>query len=69
MAEELSELQGLMTLVDSQRRAFLLEQLELAEQLRTELSQPVNPIREMQLREGLQIIQNNIQRFRVEGLL
>ena len=69
MAEGLSQLQGLMYLSDIQRRRFVLEQLELKEQLEMQLEQPTTPIQEMELRDGLRMVAHNLQRIKTEGLL
>ena len=69
MSEPLTELQGLMYLADLERRRYLLEQLEMKEQLGVLLQQETNPIKVQEYRDGLSIISNNIAKMRVAGLM
>ena len=69
MAEPLSELQGRIYFADLQRRKYLLEQLRLKRQLERLLEEEMPPLEEQRHEEALRIVVNNIQKFRVSGLL
>ena len=65
----LSELEGRMYLVEEQRKKFLLNQLELKATVEKKLQGVLSPLEEQRWMEAKSIIENNIQRMRVEGLL
>ena len=66
----LSELEGLRQISDFQRRRFIREQLDLKHKIEEELKQEDLPVlRETSLKEALEMIANNIQKVRMEGIL
>lgn len=66
----LSELEALRQISDLQRRKYIREQLSLKRQIIGELQQEdLSVLRETELEEALEMISDNIQKIRVEGLL
>ncbi len=66
----LSEMQALAALTDYRLRKFLKEQVALRERVEQELSsEDISVDREMQLKDALEIISDNIAKIRMEGIL
>lgn len=66
----LSELQGQIHITNQKTRKFLREQLEMKAQVEETLeSDDLSPFEEEQLREAIEILDNNIQRIRMAGIL
>lgn len=66
----LTEMEGLRQLTDLQRRRFLREQIELKQTITRELErEDLSVLKETELKEALEMIVNNIQKIRMEGLL
>lgn len=68
--EQVSELGIIRKDLDFKIRKYLLELIGYKKQINEELkNENLSSIREMQLKEALEIIDNNIQKVRFEGIL
>ena len=64
-----SQLEGLMYLSDVNRKRYLLEQVRLKRMIERELKKDLDPVKELEYENALKIVQNNIQKMRVAGLM
>ena len=69
MADKISELQAQQRLVELQTNKSMLEQIDLKRKLLSELEAEPGALREQELNDAVAMIDANLQRFRVEGLL
>ena len=66
----LTQMEALVALTDYRLRKFLKEQIGMRQKIEQELSsEDISVEREMQLKDALEIIEDNIQKVRMEGIL
>lgn len=67
--KQLSELDTLSISVDAKTRKYLLELLDYKKQIQEQLKIDNDVLYQQQLKDALEIIDNNINRVRFDGIL